>query len=69
MCKLAETLPIKTRLPATAWAFAGAVTLFSLVSTLMQVPAHDLVAATDIVKMLQQDKSGHMGSIKASAIH
>jgi hypothetical protein len=35
MLKISGTIPVKTRLPAAAWAVASAVTLFSLLSTLM----------------------------------
>jgi hypothetical protein len=32
MFKIAGTLPVKTRLPFAAWALAGLVTIFSLVT-------------------------------------
>jgi hypothetical protein len=35
MLKRAETLPVKTRLPRAAWILAGAVTLLSLMSSLL----------------------------------
>jgi len=38
MRKISGTLPVKTRLPVAAWAVAGVVTLFSLISTLLHVP-------------------------------
>ena len=62
-----ETLPVKTRLPLAAWVFAGLVTLFSLVSTLMQVPANDQANATDMAQAVQ-DMSGNKGIIAASTI-
>jgi hypothetical protein len=31
-----KTIPVRTRLPLSAWAVAGLVTLFSLASTLVQ---------------------------------
>jgi hypothetical protein len=37
MFKIVGTLPVKTRLPFAAWALAGLVTMFSLVSSLIQV--------------------------------
>jgi DNA polymerase III alpha subunit len=37
MFKIVRTLPVKTRLPFAAWALAGLVTLFSIVTSLMQV--------------------------------
>lgn len=68
MRRFSETLPVKTRLPLTAWVFAGLVTLFSLVSTLMQVPANDQGNATDMAQAVQQDMSGDKGIIAASTI-
>ena len=35
MFKIAGTLPVKTRLPFAAWAFAGLVTIFSLITSLV----------------------------------
>jgi hypothetical protein len=43
------------------------VTLFSLVSTLMQVPANDQANATDMAQAVQ-DMSGNKGIIAASTI-
>jgi hypothetical protein len=37
MFKIVGTLPVKTRLPYAAWALAGLVTLFSMVTSLTQV--------------------------------
>ena len=37
MFKIVGTLPVKTRLPFAAWALAGLVTLFSVVTSLTQV--------------------------------
>ena len=37
MLKIVGTLPVKTRLPFAAWALAGLVTLFSIVTSLTQV--------------------------------
>ena len=68
MRRFTETLPVKTRLPLTAWVFAGLVTLFSLVSTLMQVPANDQANATDMVQAVQQNMSGDKGMIAATTI-
>jgi hypothetical protein len=39
MLRISGTLPVKTRLPVAAWAIAGAVTLFSLMSTVLHLPA------------------------------
>jgi hypothetical protein len=38
MLKIPETLPVRTRVPVAAWAVAGVVALFSLVSSLMHSP-------------------------------
>jgi hypothetical protein len=45
MFKIVGTLPVKTRLPFTAWALGGLVTLFSLVTTLTQVSSPMIQAA------------------------
>jgi hypothetical protein len=45
MFKTVGTLPVKTRLPFAAWALAGLVTLFSLVTSLTQVGGPMLQAA------------------------
>jgi hypothetical protein len=37
MFKIVGTLPVKTRLPFAAWALAGLVTLFSMVTSLTQL--------------------------------
>ena len=37
MFKIVGTLPVKTRLPFAAWALAGLVTLFSMVTSLAHV--------------------------------
>jgi hypothetical protein len=39
MLRIPGTPPVKTRLPVAAWAIAGVVTLFSLMSTLLHLPA------------------------------
>jgi hypothetical protein len=38
MFKIVRTLPVKTRLPFAAWALAGLVTLFSIVTSLISGP-------------------------------
>jgi hypothetical protein len=45
MFKIVGTLPVKTRLPFAAWALAGLVTLFSLVTSLTQVSSPMVQAA------------------------
>ena len=39
MLRIEGTPPVKTRLPVAAWAIAGVVTLFSLMSTVLPLPA------------------------------
>ena len=63
MFKIVRTLPVKTRLPFAAWALAGLVTLFSIVTSLMQVSGPIVQAAepisahyasmTDLLKLLE----------------
>jgi hypothetical protein len=53
------SLPVKTRLPLEAWALAGLVALFSLVSSLTHMSFADhsrpsLEQATDQIKPSQQ---------------
>jgi hypothetical protein len=48
MLKIVGTLPVKTRLPFAAWALAGVVTLFSIVTSLMQVSGPIVQAAEPI---------------------
>jgi len=39
MIKIAGTIPVKTRIPPSAWLLAALVTIFSLVSPIMHVGA------------------------------
>jgi hypothetical protein len=39
MLRIPGTPPVKTRLPVAAWAIAGVVTLFSLMSNVLHLPA------------------------------
>jgi hypothetical protein len=59
MFRIVGSLPIRTRLPLEAWALAGLVALFSLVSSLMHMSVADtarpsLEQATDQVKSPDQ---------------
>jgi hypothetical protein len=45
MFKIVGPLPVKTRLPLAAWALAGLVTLFSIVTSLTQVSVPMVQAA------------------------
>jgi hypothetical protein len=40
MPNIVDSLPVKTRLPLAAWALAGLVTLFSLVSSISHLASH-----------------------------
>ena len=44
MLKIPKTLPVRTRLPLAAWAVAGLVTLFSLMSALMHHSHHSITS-------------------------
>ena len=45
MFKIVGSLPVKTRLPFAAWALAGLVTLFSIVTSLTHVSGPIVQAA------------------------
>jgi hypothetical protein len=47
MLRIPETLPVRTRIPLVVWAVAAVVTLFSLTSSLLHLPAsnHGLPSA------------------------
>jgi hypothetical protein len=38
MIKIPDTVPVRTRLPASAWAVAALATLFSLAATVAHLP-------------------------------
>jgi hypothetical protein len=45
MLRTIGSVPVKTRVPLAAWAFAGSITIFSMASSLLQVvagPGHDV---------------------------
>ena len=59
MFRIVGSLPVRTRLPLEAWALAGLVALFSVVSSLAHMSVADrarpsLEQATDQVKSSQQ---------------
>jgi hypothetical protein len=59
MFRIVGSLPVRTRLPLEAWALAGLVALFSLVSSIAHMSVTDparpsLEQATDQVKPSQQ---------------
>jgi len=61
MIRTIGSVPVKTRVPLAAWAFAGSITLFSMASSLLQVvagPGHDFTrsAASEQATASQQSK-------------
>lgn len=71
MCKMGNTLSVRTRLPVTAWVLAGLVTLSSLISTTLQEHQSKRTDATSLAQtqICQPDKSCGKGAIAASVIH
>jgi hypothetical protein len=60
MLKIPESLPVRTRLPLAAWAVAGLVTLFSIVSSLMHIPHHAVPSAE---QGIEQSKGAHQAKV------
>ena len=59
MLKIPETLPVRTRIPLAVWAVAAVVTLFSLTSSLLHLPAsnHALPSAEqEVLPIVHQAK-------------
>lgn len=46
------SIPVKTRVPVTAWVLAGLITLMSLASTLSSLPNHS--DADQLIKPVHQ---------------
>lgn len=62
MIKITGSVPIKTRLPLTAWVLAGLVTLFSMVSSLVHVaPAPN--QAVSLSEQAVPVKEAHQASV------
>jgi hypothetical protein len=63
MITMTGGVPVKTRLPLTAWVLAGLVTLFSMVSSLMHVAP----ASNQAVSLSEQAtvpvKEAHQASV------
>ena len=57
MPRIVETLPVKTRLPLEAWALAGLVTLFSLVTSVAHMPRATHSALPMIEHAIEQDRT------------
>jgi hypothetical protein len=56
MIKIPDTVPVKTRLPASAWAIAALVTLFSLASTVARFPQASQDTSSSFEHATQQTK-------------
>ena len=60
MIKITGGVPVKTRLPLTAWVLAGLVTLFSMVSSLV----HLAPVSNQAVSLSEQPvKEAHQASV------
>jgi xanthine/uracil permease len=63
MIKIAGSVPVKTRLPLTAWVLAGLVTLFSVVSSLVHVPPASNQALSVSEQVTVSAKEAHQASV------
>ena len=63
MIKIAGSVPVKTRLPLTAWVFAGLVTLFSVVSSLVHVTPASNQALSVSEQLTVSAKEAHQASV------
>jgi hypothetical protein len=63
MLSIPGTPPVKTRLPAAAWAIAGVVTLFSLMSTLLHHPAPSDRAMPQAGQGIEQQDAAHQAKV------
>jgi hypothetical protein len=63
MLRISGVPPVKTRLPAAAWAIAGAVTLFSLISTVLHVPAPPRHAMPQAEQGVQPQTAIHQAKV------
>ena len=61
MFRIVGSLPVRTRLPLEAWALAGLVALFSLVSSLAHVSVTD--HARPSLEQADQVKSSHQARV------
>jgi hypothetical protein len=60
MLRTIGSVPVKTRVPLAVWAFAGSITLFSMVSSLLQVvagPGHDFMQSAAEQATVSQPKT------------
>jgi len=63
MIKIAGSVPVKTRLPLTAWVLAGLVTLFSVVSSLVHVTPASNQALSVSQQVTVPAKEAHQASV------
>ena len=63
MIKIAGSVPVKTRLPLTAWVLAGLVTLFSMVSSLVHVTPASNQALSFSEQVTVPAKEAHQASV------
>jgi hypothetical protein len=63
MLRIPGTPPVKTRLPVAAWAIAGLVTLFSLMSTLLHpsTPSHRAMPQAE--QGIEQQNAVHQAKV------
>ena len=63
MIRIAGTVPLKTRLPWSAWLLAALVTIFSLVSPMMHVGTRSGPAVSVSQQGLQIGQKSYEGSV------
>ena len=63
MPRIVETLPVKTRLPLEAWALAGLVTLFSIVTTVAHMSQATTGASPTIEHAIEQESAPNRASV------
>jgi hypothetical protein len=73
MLKIADTtsvvpVPVKTRLPLAAWAIAGVVTLFSMLSSVMHVTGMEQNASASLAHVVGFAKAGCDKHVVAASV-
>jgi hypothetical protein len=63
MLRIPKTLPVRTRVPLAVWAVAGVVTLFSLMSTLLHLPAPSHHAVPQAEQGIEQQDAVHQAKV------
>jgi len=63
MIKITGGVPVKTRLPLTAWVLAGLVTLFSMVSSLVHLAPVSNQALSVSEQVTVSAKEAHQASV------